>query len=398
MAPTIQRAVFADDTTEILNGQINLNAEVSALLRVDAGETGEATLTSTAMANGLVVETIAPHDVENTQEFSGFVTSDAETSVTSVDGTALTVSSAMGNGATLEMTGDSDITSSQTAGNGSNVYAGATLRVSSYANSTVTASNAAANAVEIIGDGGSINGQLRQDSGAFVRADTVIDAPDAGLGWTAIVGATASGNNIQSSGSTTDQILDVDQANRGEILAASRVTAGGGARSTIVSTQAQGNGLLMENEWGYAHAQGSQTNSGRADALTDIQFGNFDQDSVVASAEGMGNSAVVSNIGADVFVGLDQNNIGQVNATMRFQGNDGAEVIGSASAFGNAVTGYSCNECPNTQATGQVNQTNSGRVTSTFQASQQTGWGITGSANSVGNSASFVTTSPYDDD
>lgn len=391
-------SAFADDTTEILNGQINLQAEVSALLRVDAGETGEATLTSTAMANALDVETIAPHDVENTQSFGGFVTADAETSVTSVDGTALTVSTAMGNGATLSMTGGSDISSTQTAADGSSVFAGATLRVGSYANSSVTAANAAANAVEIEADYGSINGQLRQDSGADVRADATIDAPNGGMGWTAVLGATASGNNIQTSGYVTDQIHVVDQTNSGEIRATARMEAGGGSRFTTVASQAQGNGLSVENQWGYAHAQGSQTNSGDADALTDIDLGNFDQDSIIASADGLGNSAVVSNIGADVFVGLDQNNIGNVNATMRFSGDDGGEVIGSASAFGNAVSAYSCNECPNVQATGEVNQTNSGRVTSTFQATQGTGWGITGAANAVGNSASFVTTSPNSQD
>lgn len=391
-------SAFADDTTEILNGQINLNAEVSALLRVDAGETGEATLTAAAMANALEVETIAPHDVENTQEFSGFVTSDAETSVTSVDGTALTASTAMGNGAVLNMTGDSGIVSTQTAGDGSNVFAGATLRVASYANSSVTAANAAANAVELRSDYGYINAQLRQDSGALVRADAVIDAPDGGMGWTAALAATASGNNIQTSGYVSDQFVDVDQANRGEIRATSRMTAGGGSRFTTVASQAQGNGLTVENQWGYAHAQGRQVNSGDADALTDIQVGNFDQDSIFASADGIGNSAVISNLGADMFVGLDQNNIGRINSTVRFQGNDGGEVLGSASAFGNAVTGYSCSECPNTQLNGYTNQTNSGAVTSTFQATQQTGWGITGSASAVGNSASFIASSPSGQD
>lgn len=391
-------SVFADDTTEILNGQINLNAEVNAQLRVDAGETGEATVASAAMANALNVETIAPHDVESTQEFSGFVTSDAETSVVSVDGTALTASTAMGNAVTMDMTGDSDINATQTAGDGSNVYAGATLRVASYANSSVTASNAAANAIEVNAEGGSIIGQLRQDSGAFVRAETVIDAPNAGMGWTAAVAATASGNSIQTSGYDTSTILDVEQANRGEIRAAARMTAGGGSRFTTVASQAQGNGLSVQNNYGYAHAQGGQDNSGNAEAVTDIELGNFDQDSIFASSESMGNSALLSNIGGDVFLGLDQNNTGRIDSTTRFTGDDGGEVIGSASAFGNALTGYTCNECPNTQATGEVNQTNSGAVNSTFQATQQTGWGITGGATAVGNSASFVTTSPYSDD
>ncbi len=391
-------SAFADDTTEIENTQVNDNADVLSLLRLDTGDAGNATLATAAMGNALEVDVNEAHDVSNDQTFSGNVRAEAETSLHHIDGTAITAASATGNAAYLDFEDDSDIVSTQTAADGSTVSAAATLNVASYAMSSITASQAAANAVEINAETASIQGDFVQDSGADVTATTILNAPTGGLGWTAAGAAAAVGNNIQTTGFDADQILDVDQTNRGRIRADMQVEAGGGSEFMTVAAQAQGNGVDLNNQWGYAHIQGQQTNDGEVEANTNVVISDFDIDSIIVSSEGIGNSALLSNQGADTYMGVTQANNANVRATTRFEGGVGGEVTGSAAAYGNAATSYVCSNCPGVEARGNVNQTNSGNVTSTFQTTYQSGWGVMGSATAVGNSATFVSERPGESD
>ncbi|WP_421787115.1 holdfast anchor protein HfaD [Hyphobacterium sp.] len=381
---------YADDTTEILNGQINLQAQVNAQGQVVAGQTGNINLTAGGVGNALDVETQSSHDVTSDQQFGGFATATASTSVSAADGTATTISSAYGNSAVLELRGDSDIDMTQSASDGSNVFAGSTLNVGSYAYSNITAATAAANAVETIGSYGSVAGTIRQDSGAAVEARSIVEARTAGLGEFSVTAATASGNAIRSQGDESAVILATDQANRGAVRASARVNAGGGGVFTTVAAQAQGNGLDIATEWAYGEARGSQVNSGNTDAEANINIGNFDNESILASSESLGNSAILTNLGTDTFLGLDQINTGGVRSVTRFDGDFGGEVLGSAAAFGNAATSWGCQACPDTQTEGVINQTNSGTVDATFQTQYLTGWGTTGTATAIGNSATFV--------
>ena len=137
-------SAFADDTTEIENTQVNDNADVLSILRLDTGDAGNATLASAAMGNALEVDVNEPHDVSNDQTFSGSVRAESETTLVSLDGTAITSATAMGNAAVFDFESDADLTSTQTATDGSTVEAEATLNVNSYAMSSITASQAAA--------------------------------------------------------------------------------------------------------------------------------------------------------------------------------------------------------------------------------------------------------------
>lgn len=359
--------------------------------QVVAGQTGNVNLTTVGVGNMLEVETQSSHDVTSTQQFGGFATSTATTSGVELTGTATTTSSAYGNSAVLELRGDSDINLTQTAADGSNVFSGASLNVDGYSYSNITAATAVANAVETIGEYGSVVGAIRQDSGAAVEARANVEARTGGLGEFSVTAATASGNAIRSSGDESAVILATDQANRGAVRASARVNAGGGGVFTTVAAQAQGNGLDVATEWAYGEARGSQNNSGNTDAEANINIGNFDNESIFASSESLGNSAILTNLGTDTFLGLDQTNSGRVNSIMRFDGNFGGEVIGSSAAFGNAATSWGCAACPDTRTEGTINQTNTGAVNATFQTQYLTGWGTTGTATAVGNSATFIT-------
>ena len=164
-------ATYADDTTEILNGQVNLDAAISVTATGETDTVNSVNMTAIGMANAATIDLISPHDVESTQAFSGSVTTQATTTATQIDGVATTTSTAFGNSTSILVDGGMDVSSDQSAADGSSVSARADLNVSSYAISSVTTAAASANAYESIAYGGEANLDLRQDSGADVSAE-----------------------------------------------------------------------------------------------------------------------------------------------------------------------------------------------------------------------------------
>lgn len=392
---TMSAATFADDTTEILNGQVNLNAAINAVVTTETDQADSATTTAIGIANALTVDVVTPHDIQSSQAFSGSVDTSATTTAQITDGVALTTSTAFGNTASILTDADMDVVSDQSAADGASVSSNAQLNVGSYSISSVTTATASANAYESIAYGGETNLDLRQDSGAAVTADAYVLAPDAGLGYGAAAIGAANGNSVLVEGYMgASQIVDVDQTNRGDVTGRVRMDAGGTAISSQAMASANGNAVRIQNEDGYAHLQGGQTNSGTVTADAEILVGNFDADALTVSAEGVGNSAIISNLGADAFMGLDQNNTGAVNARANFAGDAGGSVMMSATAFGNAATSYICSECPVTSY-GDMNQVNGANVSSVVTGQMTTGQNISGTATAIGNSATFQTATGY---
>ena len=262
----------------------------------------------------------------------------------------------------------------QTALDGSTVSASARLEIDSYAMNSVTTATATANAYDAVSYGGHNELALRQDSGADVTADSYVLAETGGLGNTANIIGAANGNSAQIQGYylAPDQVADIDQDNRGDVTARAGTDAGGGAIYTTAVSSANGNSAWMQNEWGYGHIQGEQDNEGDVTAETDVAIGDFDIDLVSLSSEGVGNSAIISNIGADAYMGVDQTNNGVVTATTSFDGGTGGSVLASATAFGNAATTYVCSECAVT-AYGNTNQTNNSAVNAYVTGRMNTG-------------------------
>lgn len=386
---------FADDTTEVLNGQINLDAAITVVAEGETGQADMANMNAIGMANAVTVDVTGAEDIDNSQVFSGSVDASATTSVDAIDGTAITTSTAVGNAASVISDGGSDVTSTQTAQDGSTVSASAQLNVSGYTISSVTSATATANAYESIAYGGEPDLALRQDSGADVTADAYVLAPSGGMGVTSTVLGAANGNSVSVEGyfQGPSQIVDVDQDNRGDVRGSARLVAGGGAEAAQIVSSANGNAVRIQNENGYAHLQGEQDNEGAVTAETDVVVGNFDVDIFAASAEAAGNSAIISNIGADAFMGVGQTNNGVVTARTTFNGDLGGGALASATAFGNAATTYICSECPVT-AWGDTTQTNNAAVNSVVTNQVTTGGTLTGTATAIGNSATYQTINP----
>lgn len=390
---------FADSTTEILNGQINLDAAIAVAAEGETDTANSATLSAIGSANALTVDVVERHDITSEQTFSGSVDARAETRARIIDGTAITTSSAMGNAASVIDDNGMDAAIEQTALDGSSVSASARLEVGSYAISSVTSATASANAYDATSYGGDNTHLLRQDSGAEVTADAYVLAPTGGLGYAATVLGAANGNSAQVQGYYLypSQVVDVDQDNRGDVTGRARVETGGGAVSTNIVASANGNSVWMQNENGYARIQGEQDNSGAVTAESEALVGDFDVDLFSVSSEGVGNSAILSNIGSNAYMGVDQTNTGAVNATANFDGEAGGSALVSATAFGNAATTYVCSECPVT-AQGATNQLNSAAIGSTVTGRMTSGGVLSGAATAIGNSATYQTVNPYGGD
>ncbi len=395
-ATTTCAATFADDTTEILNGQLNLDAAITVTAQGETGQAASANMTGIGSANALTVDVVAPHDVTSDQTFSGSVDVQASTTATAVDGPAITTAAALGNSVSIINDNGMDADITQTAQDGSSVSATAQLNIASYAMNSVTTATASANAYDAVSYGEHNNHALRQDSGADVTADAYVLAPTGGLGNTASLIGGANGNSAQIQGYylAPDQVADIDQDNRGDVSASANVEAGGGAIYTTAVSSANGNSVWMQNEWGYAHIQGEQDNEGDVTAETHAEIGDFDIDLVSLSSEGVGNSAIISNIGTDAYMGVDQTNNGVVTATTTFDGGAGGAALASATAFGNAATTYVCSECAAT-AWGSTNQTNNSSVNANVTGQMTTGSVLTGTATAIGNSATYQSITPY---
>ena len=395
-AMTVSAPIFADDTTEVLNGQLNLDAAISVVATGDTAAANTATMTAIGMANAVTGDFATAHDVTSDQTFSGSVATSATTTAGIIYGSAITTSSVIGNSANLIHDETMDASATQTALDGSSVSSSANLNVSNYAMSSVTTATATANAYGSVSYGGDNSLDLRQDSGADVAADSYVLAPTGGLGWSASSVAAANGNSASIEGyyMYPSQLVDLDQDNRGSVRASANLEAGGGGEETQVIASANGNSAWMQNENGYAHMQGSQDNAGQVDAEANADIGDFDIDVVTLSAEGVGNSAIISNIGADAYMGLDQTNNGIVNASTNFTGGAGGVALASATAFGNAATTYVCSECPVT-AYGNMNQTNNAAINSRVTGQMTTGSLLSGTATAIGNSATFQSINPH---
>lgn len=380
---------------QVINGQINLDADIRVVVSGEADQADSTTITAVGLGNAVTVDVVDQHDVYSSQEFGGDVEADASVHARQIDGTSYTTSVAMGN--TMDLLNDNglDVNAVQLAEDGSSVTARSSYEVDSYGMVSVTTATAAANAIESIAYGGENEFDIYQDSGADVTADAEALSPNGGLGNSATVAAIASGNSTRFEGyyMAPDQAMDLDQNNRGDVAARSRMEAGGGAVVATAATQAAGNTAQVQNEMGEITMTGDQDNSGNVDAETDVVVGNFDIDFFAVSSDGVGNSLIISNIGQNVTTGVDQVNTGDVNATTNFTGGAGGQIYGAANAFGNAQTTYICSECPVDVGSNNT-QVNGGDINAAINASMQSGSMLVGSASAVGNTATYTTVTP----
>ena len=388
----ISAASFAEPTSSQTNDQTNDAAETRAESRHEVAGTEAVTGIAIAQANSVTGEVVEWTALGSTQSVSGDITAQSEIEAQSVYGVATSNATAQGNALTAAASTNIDADVQQVAGSGT-VSALSALRLGDYAGHVVSNSQATANAAEIATADSEANLALTQSSNSDVRAEARLEADNAEI-ETTVQTATAAGNSVTAGGTNSSTIMDIDQSNGGNISATAEADIANADYGATVASQAAGNTANLYNEWGYAHMQGEQMNSGDVEAMTRMGVGAFENGPLVGSANAVGNQVLLSNFGANAYAGVGQTNSGNVSANVVMQGGSGQSAFATSSAMGNAQSGYICSECP-VGLDANTRQLNSGNVFSGVSQSYDGYVGaVTGSATAVGNASTFATVSP----
>ncbi|CAN5233470.1 holdfast anchor protein HfaD [soil metagenome] len=354
--------------------------------------------TATTAANGnsfsgaVVTGSVA---VQSSQTLSGNVSATALTNVSGSSGAVTVLStSATGNDGEADSLGGGALTGTfnQTAGAISvfadGIYHGATAQTGAISSST----QAVANSQGIGVTDASADVSIAQSSSALTQADGGAD-----LQYTsgaAVISGIAISNNVTAVGTgQASQTLNITQSMDGTRTQASQFVAMGNAQDLTGVTSATANNVSVSNENLALNVTVDQTNSSYLRSQADVSSYEFGSGSV--QANGVGNSVMAGNFGADITLNNTQSNTGGgIDVLANFTGNSGYDAYSTATAIGNAVTGYSCSHCGGTMTIGN-NQFNAAGVgaasTMTVTGSNRS---VTSSAAASGNSASFYVSAP----
>lgn len=296
-------------------------------------------------------------------------------------------------------------------GEADNVSGGSTLnagiaqttgQVSITASSVINASTAQAGDMSVTSQaiantqglgvaGGSIGATVSQSSAALTQANsTAVLQYTPG---TAEFVTTAVSNNVTATGiQGSAQALDLTQSMTGQRTQAAQFLALGQGQDVSNAATATANNISVSNDGGLLDVVSAQDNEsyvrGQAES-TSYSFG-----ASTAIATGVGNSAVYGEAGGQISVNNTQTNSGGVEVIASSGGSSGYDLASSATAMGNAVTGYACSACGGVMSVGN-SQTNaadlSARSGISFDGAARS---ATSTATAVGNTATFYVSKP----
>ncbi len=237
-----------------------------------------------------------------------------------------------------------------------------------------------------------------QDSNGSVSASTTAVVCCAGTSATFVT--TAGANAVTSTGLTSTNFNGAVQTTAaGQTVKGATDVYMRDGTEVLAVTSTFGNSATVDNQWGYATLgrEGSelyQSNQSDIDSQTYVTLEHW-SGTASATAYGIGNSALISNVGSDTALFANQDNSGDVYTQASFVGNssDGGTGIINATSIGNAVTATLCNVCGSDAVLlGGTYQVNSGQVIARGSAYAASSGGIYGSATAVGNSATYQST------
>ena len=383
-------------TSQVINQQVQLG-DVFTEQTMDVVDVSDAiTMTSASMGNGVSASNASggPLKVTSSQDVEGRIEAHAVLSVSGTMGTSTVIStSATGNSTDTGMLGGAlSAGSSQYAGAAGVLARGQTEAAEGSAvdfNETTQAvnnsfgmglTNAAGGArLTQVTDGGAM-----ADGGAIVGEAT---------GQATVAGMTA-GNDINLTGINGSAYRVVaDQTNRGDVVQASKFTAYGSSYLSTTAASSSANNLHATNQGGALDVTNTQTNSAYVRAQAEETSAFFS--AATANAYGVGNSLLAGSLGPDVTIVNDQTNTdGGIEATASFGGGTGYDGTATATAMGNAATGYACSEC-SASLRADNHQINSADVSSTAHTNVSgPSRSVLGTAASVGNNASYYVSAP----
>lgn len=369
----------------VTNVQVQ-EGDVFASQTLDVVDAAGALAATTAVGNIVsAAGTGAPLQFHSDQALRAPVTAKTTLNATGYVNNVLSTTSATGNSATAgaccgALTGHS----SQDTRYGSDVTARSRASVN-YADSVGVDSTAVGNTQGWYSDKGSTRVSSYQVHGGATHART--DARANVVYGDAAYTASAVGNNVSADTRKGPVEITAEQHADNATSAVTTVEQGY-AYNLLGSAAATGNNVNVTAS-NYAAQMGvDQTNGGPVSSNADVKLDSW-YGSGTALSYAMANSAILSNNGSYAGVENAQSNLGDVTARASFSGGAGGDAMSSATAVGNAVSGYACSEC---QGTLEANnrQVNSGAVRSysTFSAGGSMGT-ATGISTAVGNTATF---------
>lgn len=384
----------ATSPSPVLNSQINLGEIFSEqTLNVQTVSDG-VTASTTAQANGVSVGvTNADASVTSDQTNQGAVYGHTVVDVGANAGaTSALRTTAVGNSGSLSAS-NGTISAFAVQTNSAEVTARGQVEAPTAQAADLTVSTLAmGNSQGVNLDNGAAGLRISQSNTANTLADggAIVQY----VSGTSAVTSTTAGNNINIQGANQSAARAItDQANTADVTQASKFTAYGNSYLTATTATATGNNLSATNEGPLMDMKSNQWNTsyvrGQAEG-TSYEFG-----AAQTTAYAAGNSSQVNNIGTELVLdNLQTNTGGGVEATASFTGQDGYDAVTTATAMGNAVTGYVCSRC-NGRMTVTNSQTNSADIgASSSTTINSSGRQVTGVSTAIGNNASFNVSAP----
>jgi hypothetical protein len=353
--------------------------------------TGASTATGNAFSGAVQGDAL---DVQSTQSAQGNVGADLVINVNTDIGQATqATTAATGN------TGEADALGGALTGNYSQDAGPVLVRSNNQieaggaeAGDISASATAYANVQGLGTDAGSIDATVVQTSSATVEADGGANVQYSG--GTAAFSSTAVSNDITVTGTGGSSLnVNLSQTTTGDHTQATKFVAFGNGQTVSNDATASADNIAIDNQGDQLNVVSLQDNSGYVRAQAETTAYEFGQAS--SSASGVGNSMVARENGASLVLSNSQFNSGAgVEVIATSGGNTGYDLSASATAMGNAVTGFACTLCGGRMS---VNNTQSNtadigaRSTVSVDGSARS---VTGIATAVGNSATFYVSKP----
>jgi hypothetical protein len=375
----------------VINGQIQLGDAIGQL-NVHVGSAQNVTAPSVAAGNNMAAKAVERDmNVDTRQTLGGRVI--ATTNVAAGDlrgGATVATANATGNAAQVEgCCANTNVFSEQITKEGSKVAARSVIRTGS-GDTLVSATQAVGNNYAGWSANGSTDSFAGQYNAATIQSHSLIEACCNNESVTS--SAVGAANSARFGGESSTVYAGVNQKNYAGVDVTSRVNINSATNVTSAASAA-GNLAEVQNKWGYAQLDGYQENNGRVRAGSAIHLNDWNG-FAVSGSNAIGNSAILSNLGSDATIGMTQNNFGAVSSHASLAGNSSRGGVGvvTATAVGNAITGYACASCgqEGVKVEGYSAQYNYAPVTAYASAHVGTAGTIAASATAVGNSATFI--------
>lgn len=367
--------------------------DVNAQTTINVGAAHDAGATAIGAGNVVTSTSEGDEELENLQHMDGDASANTDASVWNATGTVAVTSAVVANGGTaIAGGGDVDVDTTQLA------HGDASARATfngGNAHDTSVGASASGNVAAVSLEDGQVRFVGSQESTGAVVAST--EANQDGVSGVIVSGAISSSNNLTIGGETATVLTDTVQSAAGSSAARSDLYVGYAYdASGNAIANANANSATIDNQWGYVNAAIDQRSEANVTADAYVTLGGDFVGFASAGAYGVGNQALVSNVGSDTVMETIQTNSGDVSANAAMSGEGGGMALASSAAYGNNVTGSLCGYCDTNVAglTATNSQSNDGEVTSTARVNTPYAHTVGASSTAIGNAATYQVAGP----